>query len=227
MKKQLLTLTLILATFALSAQFKAYWRGGTGNYNDPTRWSNVSGGAANTFTASNGGNIPVAGDSIVFDANSALTASFVVTVPINSQCANLRVTATCPKLNINVNTGIKFQIFGHCIVDKNDFQFGPGNNNGIVEFADGNVTAVGVPKIIRIAYNPSVFPNKFINTQFSTGEHTIVNVFKLHVNRAITVVTGNLNTTFQDSLIAPTTDLYQTSGASNYSHINQLGCTHV
>ncbi len=50
-----------------------YWVGGTGNYNDATRWSLTSGGAG-------GAGVPTAIDNVFFDANSFSAPGQVVTV---------------------------------------------------------------------------------------------------------------------------------------------------
>lgn len=192
---------LFITALAL-AQPTAYWRGGSGNYNDPTKWSNVSGGAPSTFTASNGGSIPVSGDNIVFD-NLSSAAAFTVTVPANSQCLGMLVTATCPTLNISVNGGFNFQIYGNTAVNTDNFQF---TNSGSVEFYDG----VAGTQTINILYNPASSRRvKFLTAvNFSAGDHYITNVFKC--NRSVGILTGNTSTTFNDSCFQ------LTAGGNNY-----------
>jgi len=61
-----------------------FWVGGSGNWNDPARWSLTSGGPG-------GSCIPTAGDNVFFDANSG--NSITVTIDVdNAYCRNMTWT---------------------------------------------------------------------------------------------------------------------------------------
>ena len=61
-----------------------YWIGGTGNWNDSTKWSLSSGGTSAST-------VPTSADSVVFDSLSNST-SYTVTINAVSRCANLTVS---------------------------------------------------------------------------------------------------------------------------------------
>jgi len=78
-------LLLLMVSMLLSVSTKAtnyYWIGGTGNYNDVAHWATSSGGTS-------GGLVPTLADNIFFDANSFTAAAQVVTINVNSACANM------------------------------------------------------------------------------------------------------------------------------------------
>jgi fibronectin-binding autotransporter adhesin len=62
-----------------------YWVGGTGNWNSTSKWSATSGGAS-------GASVPTASDNAIFDANSATSNAYVVTIQASQTCADLTYT---------------------------------------------------------------------------------------------------------------------------------------
>jgi fibronectin-binding autotransporter adhesin len=62
-----------------------YWVGGTGSWNSTAKWSTTSGGAS-------GASVPTATDNAIFDANSATSNAYVVTIQASQTCADLTYT---------------------------------------------------------------------------------------------------------------------------------------
>jgi hypothetical protein len=62
-----------------------YWVGGTGSWNSTSKWSTTSGGAS-------GASVPTATDNAIFDANSATSNAYVVTIQASQTCADLTYT---------------------------------------------------------------------------------------------------------------------------------------
>jgi fibronectin-binding autotransporter adhesin len=62
-----------------------YWVGGTGSWNSTAKWSTTSGGAS-------GASVPTASDNAIFDANSATSNAYVVTIQASQTCADLTYT---------------------------------------------------------------------------------------------------------------------------------------
>jgi hypothetical protein len=62
-----------------------YWVGGTGSWNSTAKWSTTSGGAS-------GASVPTATDNAIFDANSATSNSYTVTIAAGQTCADLTYT---------------------------------------------------------------------------------------------------------------------------------------
>ncbi|MCF6342728.1 MAG: hypothetical protein L3J31_07995, partial [Bacteroidales bacterium] len=71
----LLTLLLLLALSAQAQDF--YWRGGTGNWSDPSNWSSDNGG------------IPTAFDNVIFDAASFTADNQRVTIDRDAVCKGM------------------------------------------------------------------------------------------------------------------------------------------
>ncbi len=80
-----------------------YWIGGTGNWNDPTHWSNTSGGAPGTC-------VPSRFDNVHFDANSFTAGSKIVTVNVNAECDSMIWTGASNSPILNGSTDLS--IFG-------------------------------------------------------------------------------------------------------------------
>lgn len=72
---------------AASSGTNFWWVGGTGNWNDPTKWSIISSGGT---PQSSSGCLPTLNDDVFFDANS-FTANQTVTIPngYDAMCKNL------------------------------------------------------------------------------------------------------------------------------------------
>jgi fibronectin-binding autotransporter adhesin len=62
-----------------------YWVGGTGSWNSTAKWSTTSGGAS-------GASVPTATDNAIFDANSATSNAYTVTIAASQTCADLTYT---------------------------------------------------------------------------------------------------------------------------------------
>lgn len=78
-----------------------YWTGGSGNWND-IRWATSSGGTPT-------GNVPQAGDNVVFDANSDTGSDFTVTTPSTSpsaKCLSITATGLDKRCTINASNGL-------------------------------------------------------------------------------------------------------------------------
>ncbi|MEZ4939685.1 MAG: choice-of-anchor D domain-containing protein [Saprospiraceae bacterium] len=74
-----------------------YWIGGSGNWNDPTRWSLTSGGSAAGCT-------PTAVDNVVFDVNAFPGSNQTVTLNTTAEVNNMTWTAdvnASPNFNTN------------------------------------------------------------------------------------------------------------------------------
>lgn len=61
-----------------------YWVGGTGNWNDTTKWAIRSGGEA-------GSGVPTATNNAYFDGSSSIGAAFTVTLNVNASCLDFIV----------------------------------------------------------------------------------------------------------------------------------------
>ncbi len=90
MRKTILRLYCVLSMFLLGptnlfAQVR-YWVSGTGgNWNDPLKWSTVSGGAG-------GAGAPTAAQDALFDANSFTVPGEVVVVTGGATCRRMVMT---------------------------------------------------------------------------------------------------------------------------------------
>jgi fibronectin-binding autotransporter adhesin len=62
-----------------------YWVGGSGSWNSTAKWSTTSGGAS-------GASVPTATDNAIFNANSATSNSYTVTIAVGQTCADLTYT---------------------------------------------------------------------------------------------------------------------------------------
>jgi len=110
MKKNLLSIMLLLLAFAANAG-NYYWVGGTGNWSDVTNhWATSSGGA--TFQSI----IPSPSDNVFFDANSFTSTGLTVTLDISGPtCNNMTWTgvANSPTFNGNSKT---LNIYGSLVL---------------------------------------------------------------------------------------------------------------
>ena len=74
----------MLSANVMSAQ-SLFWVGNSGNWNDPSNWSNVSGGMGNAGA-------PDPNTNVVFDTNSFISKSNIVTVNGDASCASIDAT---------------------------------------------------------------------------------------------------------------------------------------
>lgn len=80
----LLILVLLLCTNLQAADY--YWVGGTGNWNNLSHWSKVSG---STLPANLHTTLPGISDDVYFDANSFTAAGQTVTINVNAACRSM------------------------------------------------------------------------------------------------------------------------------------------
>ncbi|MFY0481822.1 beta strand repeat-containing protein [Flavobacterium sp. PLA-1-15] len=74
------------ATSTASTSRSFYWVGGTGNWNDPTKWSVIGSGGA---TQASTGCIPNYNDDVYFDANSFTSSAQIVTIGSSASTTNM------------------------------------------------------------------------------------------------------------------------------------------
>ncbi|HRP91083.1 MAG TPA: PKD domain-containing protein [Edaphocola sp.] len=87
MKKLLFFLTAF--TVYTSHAATLYWVGGSGNWNDATKWSNSSGGSTCNC-------VPTNADDVVFNANSFTGGGQTVTINAQAYCKNMTWTSGLP-----------------------------------------------------------------------------------------------------------------------------------
>lgn len=84
-----------------------YWVGGSGNWNDPARWSLTSGGAG-------GSCVPTAGDNVFFDANSGNSITVTINVD-NAYCRSMTWTGANGTPTLNGEKTKALHIFGSLV----------------------------------------------------------------------------------------------------------------
>ena len=145
--------------------------GGTGNWNSTTNWSATSGGAS-------GASFPVAGDSVIIDANSVNTnltvnvASACATLTCSNYTGNLTFTNTLSTTgNLVFSTGMTTSGAGSLSVGTNTFSI---TSNGV---RLRNFTGVSP----TITLNDDCYVENHSKTGAS-GTMTINGLFNFNVN---------------------------------------------
>ena len=102
-----LLLTALLSLFIFSDVFAGnlYWIGNSGNWNDPSHWSNVSGGNGGTA-------IPGTSDNVFFDANSFTLPNQTVTITNNVSFNNLTIPSRIAGFKLKSNHAVNIDIYG-------------------------------------------------------------------------------------------------------------------
>jgi hypothetical protein len=148
-----------------------YWRGNSGNWNDPTHWSTTSGGPA-------GSCIPTMYDNVVFDANSFTSLSKTMTVNTTAYCKNMTWTGTLS--NAQWAGTSEIDIYGSLTLVANMNRTYTGQIVFISSVSANNITSAG-----------KVFAN---NVYFyGTGSWVLQDMFST-TTANIYLVSGTLNT---------------------------------
>ncbi|MBK9147030.1 MAG: hypothetical protein IPM12_04310 [Flavobacteriales bacterium] len=115
-----------------------YWINGAGNWNDPTHWSNSSGGASCAC-------VPTTTDDVIFDSNSFTGAGQSVTVNAQAYCRNMTWTAGLPNPTLAGNQPL--DIYGSYTLTQSMNL----THTGLVTFKSnsGNSTITTAGKIVR------------------------------------------------------------------------------
>jgi Secretion system C-terminal sorting domain len=108
---------IFLSFFAFQAQAADfYWKGGSGNYNDPNMWWIGSFASGNTASQS-----PISGDNVFFTTAAFSSPGNVVTLDVSSNCANMTWDLTglpaANKPTFAGAAGIRLDIFGNLRLD--------------------------------------------------------------------------------------------------------------
>ena len=208
--------SLIVTTSSLDLNLATYYRiGGSGDWNDPTKWSLSSGGnIAN--------NIPGLNNPVIFDDNS-------FTNQVNT--INLTSGASCYNINYYTTDSCIFNLSSFALnIDGSIF-----DENKKISFNTGKISFKGiVSKNNQILVSPSAFNNNVdlefvssngswnIRNDFQAKNLTVQNSSLLATNRQINVKTINVANTdnnvfnFSNSTISGIDNIT----ASNISHMN-------
>jgi hypothetical protein len=104
MSRIIFTLIITLAVLtSVAADF--YWIGGTGNWNDATKWSNASGGAG-------GFGVPTNADNVFFDVNSFSASDQTLTINVDAECLNMNWTGVANNPTLAGSTTRKISVYG-------------------------------------------------------------------------------------------------------------------
>lgn len=87
MRKLLVSLWLFFVTVINVHAANYYWVGGTGNWNDLTKWAASSGGTGGVY-----GQIPQSTDDVFFDVNSFTANNQIVTINVAPTCGSMNWT---------------------------------------------------------------------------------------------------------------------------------------
>jgi PKD repeat protein len=117
---------------SLASDFKTlYWIGGSGNWNNPTKWSESSGGTP-------AGRVPNSKDIIRFDNNSFQSDENVLSISPNAECLHL-IFSSDKKVSFEF-AGHSLKVDGSLILNKKTEFLGNGN----IIMPAGNVNYNGI-----------------------------------------------------------------------------------
>lgn len=180
LRKYLLVLIATAFSLSVSAE-KLYWVGGSGNFNEASHWSRVSGGLGGAKT-------PTLYDDVVFDKSSSKTGPFQVVLSSNVYCKDFAVDVYSEAVTFVGAINSKIQVQGEFILSNTT----NWNYNGTLEFiGQGNLSLnFGVNRI---------YGNVIFNASNST--YDLKSTLALHDNGKLYLNNGKLNVTNQ-SIIA-------------------------
>lgn len=194
------------STTATTTSRSFYWIGGTGNWNDPTKWSLAgSGGAPQTAT----GCLPNYNDDVYFDANSFTATGQTVTIGTAASTTNMayarNVYWTDPS-NEGKLTGGTLNING-----STDFSGSTGIGSALVYVGSGNHT---------VKSGSTSYTSTSIQF-FGTGVYTLVDdLIATLANTRISVFAGTFNSNGKSITATGFSSVSLPSTASNTRNIN-------
>ncbi len=164
-------------TINTSAPIDLYWVGGTGNWDDSTHWSTISGGYG-------GACVPTVNDNVFFDANSFTGSAQSVNINTNAFCNNINWTGAMYNPTFTGTNTYTLNIYGSLVFINNMNLSFQGRTNFEATTLGKTITSAGKQFVSNVYF------------QGAGGGWTLLDPFS--TSNTIYLYHGTLNTNSQN-----------------------------